>query len=244
MSIADKLTIIAENQQKVYDAGYSKGQTEGGGDNHYNEFWDSFLANGVTGNYFFSGKGWTNDTFKPNKDLVIKNWVQRVFYNTGEIDVAARLAEKNLKIDMSACANCNYFATDSEITSLPEIDTQLITNLKYFIYNNSKLLRIEKIILKDDGTQNFSNTSFNNNAALTHVIFEGVIGQNDFNIKASTKLDKESLTSIINCLSATTSGLAITLSQTAVNNAFEGGSTGAEWLALVGTKSNWTINLS
>lgn len=31
MSIAEKLTTIAENQQKVYDAGYAAGQAEGGG---------------------------------------------------------------------------------------------------------------------------------------------------------------------------------------------------------------------
>ena len=31
MSIADKLTAVAENQQKVYDAGYEKGKAEGGG---------------------------------------------------------------------------------------------------------------------------------------------------------------------------------------------------------------------
>ena len=30
MSVADKLTTIAENQQKVYDAGYAKGKQEGG----------------------------------------------------------------------------------------------------------------------------------------------------------------------------------------------------------------------
>ena len=29
MSIAEKLTTIAENQQAVYDAGYAKGQAEG-----------------------------------------------------------------------------------------------------------------------------------------------------------------------------------------------------------------------
>lgn len=34
MSIADKLTAVAENQQKVYDAGYEKGKAEGGGRDH------------------------------------------------------------------------------------------------------------------------------------------------------------------------------------------------------------------
>ena len=31
MSIAEKLAQIAENEQRVYDAGYEKGKAEGGG---------------------------------------------------------------------------------------------------------------------------------------------------------------------------------------------------------------------
>ena len=64
-----------------------------------------------------------------------------------------------------------------------------------------------------------------------------------------TLLDKESLTSIINCLSDSTSGLTVTLSLTAVNKAFEitngadNGSNSTEWLNLVNTRSNWTISL-
>ncbi len=64
-----------------------------------------------------------------------------------------------------------------------------------------------------------------------------------------TKLSKASLTSIINGLSAETSGLTVTLSKTAVNKAFEtseganDGSTSAEWLALIATKPNWNISL-
>ena len=58
-----------------------------------------------------------------------------------------------------------------------------------------------------------------------------------------TKLTKASLTSIINGLSADASGLTVSLSKTAVNNAF-GGTESAEWLALVATKPNWTISLS
>ena len=38
MSIADKLTTIAENEQKVFDAGK---QAE------YDEFWDSFQSKGT-----------------------------------------------------------------------------------------------------------------------------------------------------------------------------------------------------
>ena len=57
MSIADKLVTIAENERKVYDAGYTKGKTEGGGDSYdrgvadgrraeYDAFWDNLQSNG------------------------------------------------------------------------------------------------------------------------------------------------------------------------------------------------------
>ena len=67
-----------------------------------------------------------------------------------------------------------------------------------------------------------------------------------------TKLSKASLISIINGLSAETSGLTVTLSKTAVNKAFEtiingegqnNGSINWDWQALVANKTNWTINL-
>lgn len=63
-------------------------------------------------------------------------------------------------------------------------------------------------------------------------------------------LSKDSIISIINALSTATSDLPITLSITAVNNAFEtspgaaDGSTSEEWTALIATKPNWTISLA
>ena len=57
----------------------------------------------------------------------------------------------------------------------------------------------------------------------------------------STKLNKESITSVINRLSSGANGLTVTLSLTAVNNAFEGGRDGTEWQTLIATKPNWTI---
>jgi hypothetical protein len=67
----------------------------------------------------------------------------------------------------------------------------------------------------------------------------GTVSVSGLNLQWSTKLSKASITSIINCLSSTTSGLSITLSKTAVDNAF----TAEEWAALENTKHNWTIAL-
>jgi hypothetical protein len=62
----------------------------------------------------------------------------------------------------------------------------------------TKLETIEKIILKEDGTQTFAN-AFTNAKALKNITFEGVIGQN-IDFKDCTLLTHESLMSIINAL--------------------------------------------
>lgn len=46
MSVAEKLTTIAENQQRVYDAGYAKGQAEGGGGS-YDEGYEDGKQDGI-----------------------------------------------------------------------------------------------------------------------------------------------------------------------------------------------------
>lgn len=77
-----------------------------------------------------------------------------------------------------------------------------------------------------------------------------VIGQNGLDLQRSTLLSKGSWKSVITALSTETSGLSIKGSLVSVNKAFEtsvganDGSTSAEWLDLIATKSNWTINLA
>ena len=74
---------------------------------------------------------------------------------------------------------------------------------------------------------------------LENITFEGVIGQNGLDLHWSTKLTADSIRSLINALSAETTGLTVTLSQAAREAAF----TDEEWAALIATKPNWTISL-
>ena len=70
------------------------------------------------------------------------------------------------------------------------------------------------------------------------------------NLRWCKKLSKKSILNVINTLSATTEGLNVTLSKTAVNKAFEtssganDGSASAEWKTLIAEREkNWVINL-
>lgn len=241
MSIAEKLTTIAENEQKVFDSGK---QAE------YDKFWDSYQENGNRTNYeyCFSGRGWNDETFKPKYDMVV-TISGNMFSFCGVTDMIKALENAGVKLDLSKAVSTSYLLQSTLITRFPTIDTSSRKGIDYFLLGNIALEYVEKIILKSDGSQTFNAYSFLNNQKLKDIYFEGVIGQNGFDISSSPLLSKASIESIINALSTVTSGLTVTLSKTAVNNAFEtsvgasDGSTSQEWLDLIATKPNWTISL-
>lgn len=80
--------------------------------------------------------------------------------------------------------------------------------------------------------------SFQGASLLENMEVAGTIG-NDVSFSDSKKLSRNSITSIINALSDTTSGKTVTFSKTAKEAAF----TADEWATLIATKSNWTIAL-
>ena len=105
------------------------------------------------------------------------------------------------------------------------------------IFNGCKLLTtIADFTVENAG--DFKNTFMECNALETLNI-KGEIAVDGCNLGYSKKLNKESIKKVIGILSTTTSGLTVTLSKTAVNNAF----TDAEWNTLIATKPNWNISL-
>lgn len=82
-------------------------------------------------------------------------------------------------------------------------------------------------------------SAFANCTSLESITFTGTIGRS-IDIHWSTNLTKDSITSIFNALSSTTSGLSVTFSETALIKAF-GNSSSEEWIALRDSKPNWTI---
>lgn len=119
------------------------------------------------------------------------------------------------------------------------------SNNAQYIFYGSGLVTIRSFYVYE--TTNLNN-AFGNCTALENITMSGVIGK-DVSFENSDKLTHDSIVSIINTLSATMTGQAVTFSETAVNNAFEtssgaaDGKASAEWNALVATKSNWTITL-
>lgn len=216
--------------------GYGQG---GGGDNYYDTFWDAYQNNGKRKNYqlAFSGSGWNSITFKPKYDMFI-NYAFEMFRGCGEIDV------KNcgVSIDFAECTSFSNFAHSSGITRFGVIDTRKVTNLSYAFYSCSKLISIEKLILKGDGSQSIGgSTTFAECYNLTDITIEGTIGSAT-NFKDCKNLSKASIESIINALSTTTSGLTVTLSRAAVDAVTA--IYGIQWWGeLYDSRPNWTITL-
>ena len=246
MSIADKLITVADNVPKVYESGKQAGQAE---------FWDTYLGDQYNLNYAFVGGKWTKDSFTPTKDLCPQNgnYMFYRFHNAGDgttIDLESHLESLGIKLDTSKLGSCQYMFRESYIKRLGVINVSSLwgsQSVNYTFYNASWLTKIDKLIVSEKTKYS---SPFQGASRLADLTVEGVIGQSGFSVSSCTDLTKASITSIINALSDTTSNIAVTLSKTAVNKAFEisqgakDGSTSEEWANLIATKSNWTISLS
>ena len=231
MSVADKLVTVAENQQKVYDAGKNA---------EWSAFWDAFQKNGERTSYPYalSGRGWNDETFKPKYNIIIKGLADYVMRNNGVSDLVEQMNKCGIVFDMSEATSVSYACASTETKHLPTISVTNATKLTALFGWNSKLVTIDKLILKSDGTNTYSDT-FSSAYALENITIEGVIGTNGFNISQSTNLTHDSIMSIINALadySEDTSGTTWTVTIGSTNKA----KLTAEEL-LIASDKGWTV---
>ena len=213
-TLADKLIQIAENEQKVYNAGYEKGKSESsdvegsynqgfdaGKQAEYDAFWDEYQQNGKRTDYTcaFSGKGWNNRLLRPKYNIIAKNMYQTFLYNNNNIDLAQVLEDCGVTFDTSNATTLNYAFQHTGFTRVPVIDTNNAAKLVSVFAYSEQLKSIEKLVLKTDGSQTF-NSLFTQCYALENLTIEGIIGQNGFNVGDCSLLSHDSLMSIINAL--------------------------------------------
>ena len=201
MSIAEKLTTIAENEQKVFDAGVKNGR-----DAEWGEFWDAYQKNGTqkAWNYAFYGPYWNDITFKPKYDITFtpnQNVYTETFRGAYITDLKKILEDQKVVLDTSGCSGSNGIALFYQCTKLTRVPTLDMSNLPNGVatifYNCQSLQYVEKMILSDNGTT-FSDNAFNNCKALEEIRFEGKIGS-DIDMHWSP-LSHDSLMSTINAL--------------------------------------------
>lgn len=214
--------------------GYQNGRND-----EWSLIWDSLQNGGKRTNYdyFCNLASFNVDSFKPKYDMKPTSAMSMFRTRNMKEDLSELLSNLGVKIDFRNCTNVTYLFYDSPFIRVPEINTTSANSL-FYLFKLSQIETIDKLILKSDGSQTLTGV-LSDMKKLENVIVEGTIGQNGFDVGASTLLSGASIESIINALSSTTSGLTVTISKTAKENAF----TDEEWQTLIATKPNWTIAL-
>lgn len=191
MSIAEKLTTIAENEQRVYDSGYDKA---------YKDEWDKLTNFNKRRFYEYGFYGSGYDYIRPPYKLISTS---RTLYMFNECRNLKKL-EKNY-FDLSGTATHNTASNTSSLyytfrlcTSLEVIeDIGIPANSYYYTFGGcSKLHTIEVMRCKKDATYNHP---FNNCPELANITIEGEIG-NNISFADCSKLTIESLRSIFSAL--------------------------------------------
>lgn len=242
--IMNILTNTDVNMEVTYNRSYGM-QTE------YDRFWDKFQQSGTRGTYSYAfAYQWDENIFTPKYDIVpvIADYMFRAFPCTAKpFDLVDKLQELNINLDFSKCTNMSSLTSYSYISRMGVVDMRACAaHSTTFGYSN-ELKTIDKIIVDENNT--FANAVFRV-PKLEDITVEGTVAS-DISFQYCTRLTKESITSIINALGDETivAGKTLTLSQTAVNTAFEtsegaaDGETSEEWNNLISTKTNWTITL-
>ena len=123
MTIAEKLATIAENEQKVFDAGKEA---------YYNAIWDCIQNGGnisseTTG--LFRGAFWNDDTFRPKYDVVITGAGQYFFKECCITDLKGLLEKCGKTLNTSNATNLFSMFQDSTITRISTIDARKASQL-------------------------------------------------------------------------------------------------------------------
>lgn len=246
MNIAEKLTTIAENEPKIYEAG-KKSQ--------YDEFWDNFQDYGERFLYkyaFYTDNGayvetfgsyWNDDTLRPKYDIVTDNSTERMFGGIRATHLKKGFeGNEDLTITLKGTANKNYmFSGAKKLVKIPQLDFSDCQYLTGTFDKCSKLVELSLIVTektKFDARYSYYNT-FCACYSLKHLEVQGIVGSS-INLGNSQVLSKDSIINLISILSTTSENQTITFSKYAVKAAF-GSVDSEEWLNLISTKPNWTF---
>ncbi|MBE6662270.1 MAG: hypothetical protein E7606_03185 [Ruminococcaceae bacterium] len=217
MNVIEKLTEIAQNEPKVYEAGKRAGR---------DAFWDAFQVNGQRNDYAhaFRGPYWTDETFSPKYDLKgsSNTWegYQEAFYKSGITNLKGILEKNNVRLITSDMVVMAGMFHGSKIEHLPEIDASSALKFDLTFYNMANIKDISLRGVRESCT--FDRTFVLSSKIENLVLTDSVIGQ-DLSLGQAPKLSRNSIENVICCLSDTATGKTLTLSKEAVEAAFGSG---------------------
>lgn len=247
-----------------YQSGYAAGKTSGEAEG-IRAMWELIQKGGTNtdiGTRLLTGANFTKKTYRPIYDIrptSAYDWSMNcpndksILFTEGQVNMKELEEEQGMVHDFSNCTSVYRAFCSGLFSELNVIDISKATNTDlafyggYFNSANSvlRLKRIERLIFSENTV--IASNMLKYNGLMEYIGFEGVIAKNGLDLSSCVKLDKESHIKLVNILSSNTSGLSVTVSQRAVNKAFEtseganDGLTSPEWLALRATKENWGI---
>lgn len=205
MSIAEKLTTIAENEQRVYSAGATA---------ENKAFWDRITSNNTRPNYNRAFYRWCCEYIRPPYKIVPTD-AQSATYTFNSNPSLKKVEKEYFDLSqraLDATSNGYWYYTFSGCTNILEIeDIGFTGQWGYFatFRNCEKLHTIEKI--GTDANTTWDRNVFAGCVALENLTIEGTIGKNNFNVSECTKLSKASLLSILNACNKTDLSQTITV---------------------------------
>lgn len=208
MSIADKLTQVAENMQRVYDAGkaaggYSDGY-EAGQQAAYDSLWEDLQEGGSRTDYQYAFHYMNAKSFRPKYDLTVKMATCMFRYTNIPGSLGDILNECGVKLIWQSGATGNSVFYGSAFTRLPHI-VATGGSLGYYFTSCKNLETIDSIDVTNATASTAFNSTFSGCTALKNLTIVGEISVSGMNVSACP-LTHDSLMSIINALQKKTGG--------------------------------------
>jgi hypothetical protein len=243
--VIDDGTKTSEYAQKI------TGLYEAGKKSEYDAFWDALQNWGNRENYQYGFIYWGCEYIRPKHKVIpttANSSNQPFAYNRLLKQVEKEYFDFSQR-PRGTSSTTGWYYSFYDCANLEVVEDIGINNAYGFYYTFARCEKLHTIecIYPDENTE--FNTAFYRCSSLVNLRVNGTIGKNGFNVQWSTVLSKDSILSIINALSHTTASLGVTLSQTAVDKAFEtsdganDGSTSDEWVSLMQAMWNWSISL-
>lgn len=147
MTLAEKIMRAKADYDEVFDAGYEKGKSEGGGSSEDAELLRQILTR-TTGQYMFGGC--TQLKTVPQVDTSNFNTIQGMF-------VDCKLITTIPEMDTSKVTDMQYtFRGCDNLLTIPELDTSKVTNMFFIFYYDIKLVTVPKLDVRNVTNLNYA----------------------------------------------------------------------------------------
>lgn len=227
---------------EIYENGLANGKQS-----QYDEIWDTIQDYGKRTIYLRGFSRWGDvEMLSPKYKVVATSNNSAMFGGSKikhidkekfDLSQATYHPSSSTSTTYCVCEYCNYLEV------FPDINLQA----GYYANAFNDCFRLHTIEILRVAKDTVFGTAFRSCEALKNITIDGEIG-NSFDIHWSALLTRESIESIITALTSDTTTAKLTLSKTAVINAFGSNYSDQDstWMELITPKTSvgWTINLS